>query len=1402
MDAAGDVYFSDNGNNVVRRIDAFNGTIATVAGTLGATPGFAGDGGLATSATLNNPNGLSLDDAGNLYIADTSNHAIRKVDATTGLISTIAGTGTPAFTGDNGPATAAALSSPWGVTFAPSGKLYIADQNNHRIRVVDTSGIITTLVGNGVLDYTGDGGPAANATLNSPAGIAVDVAGNVYIADSGNNVIRKINAVTGIISTIAGDNDESISGDNGPATKAGMYSPFSLVITDQGSLLIADTLHSRVREVYSNLATLTYKAIRVGRVSAPLSQTLENDGNAPLNIASVTAISNAQVDADSTTCSSTSPLVSLDQCVIGADFAPTVIGNPVVGTIDISTDAANSPDVLNLVGQVLNVDPATVTLTSSSNPSITGAVVVFNVVVTSAGTTPTGTISLMDGSNVIATAQLAIGGTASFNVSTLAAGSHNITAAYAGDSSNASGTSDILVQVVKDQVADTTTTLSSTANPVVAGAALFFTAQVAPAIAGAGQGAITGTVVFKSGLTQLGSSNITNGVATLSYSALPVGTDSVIATYTGNNNYGVSSSIPLAQRVQIASSTTVLTSSANPSDAGAPVTLAATISGNGGTPGGTVTFFDGSISLGNATLNTRGIATLIVPGSNWTVGTHTLTAVYAGDASDTTSTSPTYSQLIRIASSSAKVVTSLSPAALGASVTFTATVTSTGGIPTGTLQFLDGNVSLGTSALNGQGGAAINVSNLALGSHNISVAYAGDAYDSPSTSTSIIQVIQPANIAAVLYASSNPATFGAPVTFTATITGNGSSPVGSVTFTDGANSLGVVTLNAQGIATLSTSTLAIGSHSINAAYSGDVNHAAVGSNTVALTVVQGTTTTLSASNLAPIAGSTVTFTAAVTGADGQPTSGTIAILDGKTTIATLTPNPAGVATLTGATLAPGTHIITAVFAGDRLDGTSTSAPLTQVITIATTAVSLATSANPTLAGTPVTFSTSVTGNGGIPTGNVAFLDGSRTLATLPVNGSGSIVYTTSSLAPGIHTITAKYLGDTDDSPALSSPISQQIAEKTSVTLTSSANPSLLTDNVTLTASVINGVPTNPPTGQVTLTDGGTTVATATLNASGSATFTLTAPALGQHTLAVSYSGDDDNVPAASANLIQTVVLRPTTTSLTTSSTAISTGQQLILISVVQGSGNHPPTGTVTFASGSTVFGSVPIGADGVATLTVEPLQGIYKVISTYSGDTLFALSASASVTVTVGPPIEFTLNMQPPTMSMATGAHGSAAITVFTAATFHDKLAFGCAGLPASATCTFSTDLMSVGGGETSTLSVIVDTGDPLGVGTAHIADPGLHSQTGGGILACMLPAGAFLAILLGRKRSLLWKTRKPLGLFVVILLLVGAATLSGCGSTFNTRGTPAGTYNFQIVATGQSTGATETANVTLTVSK
>ena len=183
VDPAGNVYFSDNGNNAVRKIDAFSGTLTTVAGKLG-SHGYAGDKGPATAALLNGPNSITFDASGNLYIADTANNVIRMVSSATGIITTIAGTGAPAFTGDNGPAVQAALNAPWGVTVSPAGVLYIADQGNNRIRMVDSTGTITTIVGNGIGAYNGDGGPASQATVQVPASTVIDVAGNIYIADS------------------------------------------------------------------------------------------------------------------------------------------------------------------------------------------------------------------------------------------------------------------------------------------------------------------------------------------------------------------------------------------------------------------------------------------------------------------------------------------------------------------------------------------------------------------------------------------------------------------------------------------------------------------------------------------------------------------------------------------------------------------------------------------------------------------------------------------------------------------------------------------------------------------------------------------------------------------------------------------------------------------------------------------------------------------------------------------------------------------------------------------------------------------------------------------------------------------------------------------------------------------
>jgi len=243
VDGSGHVYIADSGNSRVRRIDS-SGMITTVAGT--GEGGYSGDGGPAGTAQLNSPSGVAVDGSGNVYIADTQNHRIRRVDAT-GMIVTIAGTGESGYSGDGGPAVAARLNAPSGVAVDGSGNLYIADTVNERIRRVDSSGTITTIAGTG-MGYSGDGGPAVYAQLSAPAGVAVDGSGNLYIADYFNRRIRRVDAF-GIITTIAGTGERGFSGDGGPAIEAQVSNPTGVAMDGAGNLYIADRGNGRVRRV-------------------------------------------------------------------------------------------------------------------------------------------------------------------------------------------------------------------------------------------------------------------------------------------------------------------------------------------------------------------------------------------------------------------------------------------------------------------------------------------------------------------------------------------------------------------------------------------------------------------------------------------------------------------------------------------------------------------------------------------------------------------------------------------------------------------------------------------------------------------------------------------------------------------------------------------------------------------------------------------------------------------------------------------------------------------------------------------------------------------------------------------------------------------------------------------------
>ena len=246
VDAEGTIYLGGGDgpdiDNRVIRVDP-SGDVTTVAGT--GEPGSSGDGGPATEARLAHVWDVAVDDEGNLYIS--ADNRIRKVD-TSGIITTIAGTGVPGFSGDGGPSVAAQLDSPHGIAVDPDGNIVFIDAQNQRIRRIDAQGVITTIVGNGELGFSGDGGPATDARINMPEQLWVDDKGNIYVADTFNRRVRKIDT-DGIITTVAGNGTQAFSGDGGPAASAGLAKISGVAVGPDGALYIADSAHDRVRKV-------------------------------------------------------------------------------------------------------------------------------------------------------------------------------------------------------------------------------------------------------------------------------------------------------------------------------------------------------------------------------------------------------------------------------------------------------------------------------------------------------------------------------------------------------------------------------------------------------------------------------------------------------------------------------------------------------------------------------------------------------------------------------------------------------------------------------------------------------------------------------------------------------------------------------------------------------------------------------------------------------------------------------------------------------------------------------------------------------------------------------------------------------------------------------------------------
>jgi sugar lactone lactonase YvrE len=264
LDDQGNFFIADSRNSRIRKVNISTEIITTVAGN--GDVGFSGDGDLASKASLNQPTGLVFDSQGNFFIADSGNNRIRKVTLSTGIINTIAGNGAAGFSGDNQLAINASLNSPSSIFLGRDGSLFIADSGNNRIRKIDGNGIISTIAGNGRLGADGDGALAINASLNNPFGLALDINGNLLIADTGNNKIRQVDLKTGLIKTLVGSGVRGYIGDGRVAINANLNAPKNITVDSSGNILIADTGNTAIR-IAKGLGKDTRPSVTISNVS-------------------------------------------------------------------------------------------------------------------------------------------------------------------------------------------------------------------------------------------------------------------------------------------------------------------------------------------------------------------------------------------------------------------------------------------------------------------------------------------------------------------------------------------------------------------------------------------------------------------------------------------------------------------------------------------------------------------------------------------------------------------------------------------------------------------------------------------------------------------------------------------------------------------------------------------------------------------------------------------------------------------------------------------------------------------------------------------------------------------------------------------------------------------------------
>ena len=1123
VDLAGNIYIADTWNNRIRKVTASNGIITTVAGT--GTAGYSGDGGAATSAELYYPSGVAVDAAGNIYITDNANNRIRKVTVSTGEISTVAGNGTEGYSGDGGPATSAELNSPYDVAVDTSGNIYISDEYNYRIRKVTIStGVISTVAGTGTAGYTGNNGPATSAEISTPMGLVLDGTGNIYFVDWGNVVIRKITASSGDISTVAGNGSEGYSGDGGPATSAQLYYPESVAVDATGNIYIADVVNNRIRKVTASTGDIS---------------TVAGNGTAGYSGDGGVAIS-AELEY------------------------PYGVA---VDTANYIYIADNGNNRIRAVGQA-KATPS-ISVSCSPNPIIYGSETTSCTTTVSGGAT--GTITWTINGGAWTTTSLSGGATSlSGQFAGSGAGTYTIGAAYSGDTNNNAVSASTTLTINK-----TTPTVSvfCSPNPITFGGA-----NSICTISASDSGTLTGTVSLTYNGTAWATLSLSSGSTTATWSStFGIGTYTIGATYNGDsNNFTATGSGTVS--VNQATQTITFTAPSSPVTYGvSPIALSAS-----STSGLSVTFsvISGPGSISGSTLTITGAGTVVVAANqtgnaNYAAASQVTQSVVVNQAS----------QIISFTAPASPVIYGVAPIALSAA----------GGASGNTVVFSivsgPGSISGSTLTITGAGTVVVAANQ------------AGNANYAAAVQVTQSVVVNQASQTISFNAPASPVTYGvAPIVLSATGGASGNAVVFSVV---------------SGLGTISGSTLTItgvGTVVVAANQAGNANYSAAAQVTQSIVVNKAPQTINFTAPASPVTYGVAPIALSATGGASGNTV-VISIVSGPGTISGST------LTITGA----GTVVVAANQAGNA--NYSAAAQVTQSIVIQSASQTITFTAP----SSPVTYgfspiALSATASSGLAvTFSMVSGPGSVSGSTLTITGTGTVVVAANQAG------NANYLAASQ----VTHSIVVNLATPT-LSVATSGTPSTYGGAVTFTATISNG-----PTGTVTFYDGGSSIGAGTISGT-TATFTTSALAGGSHAITAGWAGNSDYNAVTSSAITQAVNAASQTITFTAPSSPVTFGVSPISLSASASSGLGV-TFSVVSGPGMVSGSTLTITGAGMVVVAVNQAGNANYAAAVQVTQSVVVSQASQTITFTA-PSSPVTFGVAPISLSATGGASGNAVV--------------------------------------------------------------------------------------------------------------------------------------------------------------